>query len=121
MKCLLVFTVLYFFYIFLFIYFYLLLLICLFYWFSVIHDCNHQNGNKEGLKYFTFLLSVVFMEMRFFFYLIMKKLHFFSIFKFLSYTSKQYSKHMFTLSNERTNVGSSTCIKFCSHTVKKHA
>lgn len=71
MKCLLVFTVLYFFYIFLFIYFYLLLLICLFYWFSVFCysqfiNCNHQNGNKEGLKYFTFLLSVVFMEMRFF-------------------------------------------------------
>lgn len=100
-----------------FTYLFVLLVFC----YSRPINCNHQNGNKEGLKYFTFLLSVVFMEMRFFFYLIMKKLHFFSIFKFLSYTSKQYSKHTFTLSNERTNVGSSTCIKFCSHTVKKHA
>lgn len=63
MKCLLVFTVLYFFiYFYLFTYLFVLLVFC----YSRPINCNHQNGNKEGLKYFTFLLSVVFMEMRFF-------------------------------------------------------
>lgn len=60
------FTVFYFFliyfYLFTFTYLFVLLVFC----YSQFINCNHQNGNKEGLKYFTFLLSVVFMEMRFF-------------------------------------------------------
>lgn len=62
MKCLLCFIFFIYFYLFTFTYLFVLLVFC----YSRPINCNHQNGNKEGLKYFTFLLSVVFMEMRFF-------------------------------------------------------
>lgn len=93
-----------------FTYLFVLLVFC----YSRPINCNHQNGNKEGLKYFTFLLSVVFMEMRFFFLFNNEET---ALFQYIQI----FELHTFTLSNERTNVGSSTCIKFCSHTVKKHA
>lgn len=63
MKCLLCFIFFIYFYLFTFTYLFVLLVFC----YSRPINCNHQNGNKEGLKYFTFLLSVVFMEMSLFF------------------------------------------------------